>query len=62
MGDMHVYNDHIEHLMDIDKLAPHPFPEVQLNPNIKDIDSFKYQDIKLKGYKSYPKISMKMSV
>lgn len=62
MGDMHVYNDHIEPLIGIDQLAPFPFPELALNPNIKDIDSFKYEDIKLKGYKSHPKIKMKMSV
>ena len=62
MGDMHVYNDHIEPLKEIDQLVPFPFPEIEINPNIKDIDSFKYEDIKLKGYKSHPKIAMKMSV
>lgn len=59
---MHVYNDHIEPLRDIDLLAPFPFPELEINPNVKDIDSFKYEDFKLKGYKSHPKIPMKMSV
>lgn len=59
---MHVYNDHIEPLQDIDKLVPHPFPVLTLNPDIKDIDSFSYKDITVTGYKSHPKISMKMSV
>lgn len=62
MGDMHVYNDHIEPLADIDKLAPFPFPTLELNKEIKDIDSFKYADIAIKNYKSHPKIAMKMSV
>ena len=62
MADLHLYNDHIESLKGLDQLAPYPFPELEIDPSIKNIDDFRYEHLKIKGYKSHPKIPMKMSV
>lgn len=37
-------------------------PKLELNPEIKNIDDFKYDDIKIAGYKSYPAIKYPLSV
>lgn len=62
MGDMHVYSDHIEQLKGLESIVPHAFPTLELDPSIKSIDEFRYEHLKIKGYKSHPKIPMKMSV
>lgn len=62
MGDMHVYSDHIEPLKSLPQMTPYPFPYLQIDPSIKNIDDFRYEHLKLKNYKSHPKIGMKMSV
>lgn len=62
LGDLHLYSDHIESLKHLKNVAPYPFPELELDPTIKNIDDFTMEHIKLKGYKSHPKIAMKMSV
>lgn len=62
MGDTHVYNDHIEPLKQQIKRIPNPFPILEINPNIKEIDGFKLEDFKLVGYNPQAKIKMKMAV
>ena len=62
MGDMHVYNDHIQQLKSLNDLQPHAFPYLHIEPSIKSIDDFKYDHLRMEGYTSHQKISMKMSV
>ena len=62
MGDMHVYSDHIPPLRGIDQLQPHAFPYLEIDPSIKKIEDFRMEHFDLKGYRSYKKIPMKMSV
>lgn len=62
LGDMHVYSDHIPSLKNAHKIVPYPFPTLYLNPEINDIDGFKFEHFNLKGYNSHKKIEMKMSI
>lgn len=61
-GDTHIYNDHIEPLKEQMKREPYPLPTIKLNPDIKDIDDFKFEDIELIGYKCHPHIKMPVAV
>ena len=61
-GDVHVYNNHIEALTEQVERDPYPSPILKLNPNVKEIDDFKYSDFDIVGYKSHPKITMEVSV
>jgi thymidylate synthase len=63
-GDVHVYENHIEPLKEQMRRNPHMYalPKLHLNPDIKDIDEFEYEDIKICGYNSYPSIKMPLSV
>ncbi len=40
MADMHVYKDHIESLKILETTQPYPFPTLNIDPNVKDIDGF----------------------
>ena len=63
-GDVHVYENHVEGLTEQLSRDPHMYalPKLHLNPNIKNILDFKYDDIKIMNYKSYPTIKMPLSV
>ena len=64
-GDVHVYENQILDYNITQKLHnPHMYalPKLVLNPEKKEIDDFTYEDIKIEGYKSYPKISYELSV
>lgn len=62
MGDTHVYLNHIEPLKEQLSRKPFPFPIISLDPNIANIDDFRYEHIKLHNYQSHPRISMEMAV
>ena len=64
-GDVHVYENQIETYEKEQKNRnPHMYglPKLILNKTIKDIDKFKYEDIKIVGYQSYPAIKYPLSV
>jgi len=62
LGNAHVYSNHVEPLKEQLKRIPRPFPAVKLNPDIKDVDGFKFEDFELCHYNPYPKIQMDMAV
>ena len=61
-GDVHIYNNHIEQAKL--QLGREPFegPIMQINPEIKNIDDFKYEDFELIGYQCHPAIKAEVSV
>jgi len=62
IGDTHVYQNHIEPLKKQLEREPRPFPKLKINPDVKDIDGFKYADFTIEGYKPHPRIKMEMAV
>lgn len=62
MGDTHVYSNHVEPLKRQLLNEPMPFPVLELNSAVRDIDHFTFEDIMLKGYKSHKKVAMDMAV
>ena len=61
-GDVHIYNNHIEQVKLQLTREPHPLPIMKLNPNVKDIFSFTYEDFILEGYDPHPIIKGAVSV
>jgi thymidylate synthase len=49
-GDLHIYDNHMEQVKLQLSRAPHPLPRMELNPYVKDIFSFKYEDFELIDY------------
>lgn len=64
LGDVHIYENQIPGVQEQLTHDPHKYkyPTLWLNPNIKDIDKFTFDDIKILNYESYPKISFPLSV
>jgi thymidylate synthase len=61
-GDVHLYNNHIEQTQLQLSREPRDLPTMKINPNVKDIFSFKYEDFTLENYNPYPHIKAEVSV
>lgn len=61
-GDVHIYNNHIAALTEQLSRDPYPSPTLRLNPEVKEIDDFVYEDFEIVGYYSHPTIKMEVSV
>ena len=55
-GDVHLYKNHFEQAELQLTRAPFPLPQMKLNPEVKDIFSFKFEDFTLENYQSHPHI------
>lgn len=62
IGDVHIYNDHLCGVKEQLSREPFLLPNIKLNPDIKDIFSFKKNDIELINYNCHDPIKFKMSV
>ena len=62
LGDSHVYSNHVEPLKEQLTRMPHPFPILELDPSVKNIEDFEYKHFKLINYTHHPKIKMEMAV
>jgi thymidylate synthase len=61
-GDVHIYNDHREQVELQLTRTPRRLPRMKINPDVKDIFSFRYEDFTLEDYDPYPTIKGKVSV
>lgn len=55
-GDAHIYNNHMEQVKLQLSREPRPLPKMLINPNIKDIFGFKFEDFELTDYDPHPHI------
>ena len=61
-GDTHIYTNHLEQVKLQLTRTPRPLPRVWLNPEVKSIYDFQYEDIRLEDYDPWPHIPGKVSV
>lgn len=61
-GDAHIYNNHIEQARLQLTRAPRPLPKMMINPDVKNIFDFKYEDFTLQDYDPHPHIKAEVSV
>ena len=62
LGDMHIYHNHFEQVREQLSHTPYPLPQMKINPNVKNIDDFKYEDFELVNYQSYDTIRAQVAV
>lgn len=62
LGDSHIYHNHIGQVKEQLSRKPLKLPALKLNPDIKNIDGFKMEDIELIGYEHHPPIKAPMAV
>ena len=61
-GDTHLYLNHLEQAKLQLTRSPRPLPRMIINPDVKDIFDFKYEDFQLEGYDPWPHIKAAVSV
>jgi thymidylate synthase len=61
-GDVHIYLDHIDQVNEQLTRTPGALPQLKINPDIKDIFSFSFEDFSLVDYHPLPPISARVSV
>ncbi|MEW6716330.1 MAG: thymidylate synthase [Chloroflexota bacterium] len=61
-GDVHLYLDHLEQARLQVSREPYPLPSMELNPAIRSIFGFSYEDFRLRGYQCHPHIKARVSV
>lgn len=62
LGDAHIYHNHFEQVREQLKRQPMPLPSLWINKNIKDIDGFSMDDLRLENYQSHSSIKAEMAV
>ncbi len=62
LGDAHIYLNHMDQVKEQLERSPKPLPNMKINPLVKDIFNFKYDDFELVDYDPYPLIKAPVAV
>jgi thymidylate synthase len=61
-GDVHIYLNHLEQVKTQLEREPYPLPTLKINPDVKDLFAFRYEDFELQDYRFHPLIRAPISV
>ena len=61
-GDVHLYLNHIDQAREQLQREPYPLPQMHINPDVKDIFTFQFQDFELQNYQAHPHIKAPVAV
>lgn len=62
LGDAHLYLNHLEQVNEQLQREPYPLPTLKLNPDVRSIFDFTYEDIEIVNYRAHPHIKGRVSV
>ncbi|MEW5757656.1 MAG: thymidylate synthase [Pseudomonadota bacterium] len=62
LGDAHLYLNHLEQAEEQLRRTPYPLPVMKLNPAVKDIFAFRFEDFELLNYQSHPAIKAPIAI
>jgi thymidylate synthase len=61
-GDVHIYQNHMEQVQLQLTRTPFPLPTMKIDPSVKDLFAFKFEDFSLENYQSHPAIKAPVAV
>jgi thymidylate synthase len=61
-GDAHLYLNHLDQAREQLSRKPYPLPAMRINPEVKDIFGFRYEDFTLENYRAHPTIRAEIAV
>jgi thymidylate synthase len=62
LGDVHLYSNHLEQARLQLTRQPRPLPTMHINPEVRQIDDFRYDDFRLENYDPHPRIAAPIAV
>jgi thymidylate synthase len=62
LGDAHIYSNHVDAVNTQLARSPRPLPTLRLDPSVKSVFDFRYEDFHLEGYEPHPRISAPIAV
>jgi thymidylate synthase len=62
LGDAHLYQNHFEQVRELLSREPFPLPTMRLNPEVRDLFAFRFEDFRLEGYQSHPGIRAPIAI
>jgi thymidylate synthase len=62
LGDAHLYLNHVEQAREQLARTPRPFPRMRLNPRVRELHDFAYEDFALDAYEPHPAIKAPIAV
>ena len=62
LGDAHLYRNHFDQVRELLGREPLPLPTLRLNPEVRDLFAFRFEDFRLEGYQSHPPIRAPIAI